>query len=179
MRMNLFKTLVVALVTGLIPVHSYAAKSWGITGEEEAMFTATVVDIACELTGDCPENCGNGTRQLGLKTEDQGVILVAKNLTLYTGAAEELVGFCGQEIEVDGLFTENQNIRFFQLQKMRPVGGKWEKADRFLDAWAETNDSSSRKAKKWYTRDPRVETILERDGKLGIGAEADAEFFKN
>ena len=89
------------------------------------------------------------------------------------------MGFCGQEIEVDGLFTENQNIRFFQIQKMRPVGGKWEKADRFLDAWAETNDSSKSKAKKWYTRDPRVKEILEKDGKLGLGAEADAAFFKN
>ena len=158
---------------------SLAAKSWGITNEQEAVFTGTVVDIACELTGDCPANCGEGRRQLGLKTADQGVILVAKNLTFYTGAAEELYGFCGQEIEVDGLFSEHRNIRFFQVQNMRIPGGKWEKADRFLDAWAEDNDSSKRKAKNWYTRDPRVEEILTRDGRLGLGPEADAAYFGN
>ena len=156
-----------------------AAKSWGITNEQEAVFTGTVVDITCELTGDCPANCGEGSRQLGLKTADQGIVLVAKNLTFYTGAAEELYGFCGQEIEVDGLFTEHRNIRFFQVQSMRLPGEKWEKADRFLDAWAEDNDSSKRKAKKWYTRDPRVDEILTRDGRLGLGPEADAEFFDN
>ena len=137
-----------------------------------------VVDIACELTGDCADNCGSGKRQLGLKTVDQGTILVAKNLTFYSGAAEELHGFCGKEVEVDGLFTEHRNVRFFQVQKMREVGGKWEKSDRFLDAWAKQNDSSKRKAKKWYKRDAKVQEILQRDGYLGIGAEADAEYFK-
>jgi hypothetical protein len=167
------------LPTILISSSAHAAKSWGITGEQEAIFKGTVIDITCELTGDCPENCGDGKRQLGLSTEDQGIILVGKNLTRYTGASEELVGFCGQEIEVDGLFTENQNIRFFQVQKMRAVDGKWEKADRFHDVWAETNGEKTRKAKKWYRNDPRVKAILEQDGRLGLGAETDAEFFKN
>ena len=156
---------------------TFAAKSWGITGEQEVIFTGTVVDITCELTGDCPENCGGGKRQLGLKTADQGIILVAKNLTFYTGAAEELYGFCGQEVEVDGLFTENRNVRFFQVQKMRTAGGKWEKSTRFLKAWAEENDSSTRKAKKWYKRDPRVKEIIAQDGYLGLGLEKDQEYF--
>ena len=176
------RTLLSIITLATLSAFSYsslAAKSWGITNEQEAVFTGTGVDIACELTGDCPANCGEGKRQLGLKTADQGVVLVAKNLTFYTGAAEELVGFCGQEIEVDGLFSEHRNIRFFQVQSMRIPGEKWEKADRFLDAWAEENDSSKRKAKKWYTRDSRVEEILTRDGRLGLGPEADAEYFGN
>ena len=164
-----------ALLAASIPAH--AAKSWGITGEVEGIFTATVVDITCELTGDCPANCGEGSRQLALKTADQGTILVAKNLTFYTGASYELYEFCGQEVEVDGLFTENRNVRFFQVQKMRPVGGKWEKADRFLDAYAEANDTTARKAKKWYKTDPQVQEIIERDGYLGQGPAKDAEYF--
>ncbi|MEM7195428.1 MAG: hypothetical protein AAF402_10790 [Pseudomonadota bacterium] len=158
---------------------TYAAKSWGLLNEQEAKFTGTVVDIACELTGNCPANCGEGTRQLGLKTADNGVVLVAKNLTLFTGAADELHGFCGEEIEVDGLYTENQGVKFFQVQRMRPAGGKkWEKSRRFLKAWAARNDSKPRKAKKWYARDARVKAIIERDGRLGLGPEADAEYFK-
>ncbi len=156
---------------------SFAAKSWGITNEVKAKFIGTVVDITCLLTGDCPENCGEGSRQLGLKTDDQGVILVAKNLTLYTGAAEELVGFCGQEIEVDGLFTENRNVRFFQVQAMREIGGKWIDATLFHDAWANQHGTKPRKAKRWYRKDPRVKTIIERDGYLGLGLEKDAEYF--
>ena len=165
------------LVSVLFSGSAYSAKSWGVSNEQEAVFTGTVVDIACELTGNCPENCGGGNRQLGLKTADQGVILVSKNLTLYTGAAEELFGFCGQEVEVDGLFTENRNVRFFQVQKMRAVGGKWEKANRFHDAWAAEYGGKPKKARKWYKKDPRIKAIIERDGYLGRGLEADEEYF--
>lgn len=156
-----------------------AAKSWGVSNEVKAKFTGTVVDIACQLTDDCPADCGAGSRQLGLQTNDQGLIMVAKNLTLYTGAAEELYGFCGQEIEVDGLFTENRNVRFFQVQTMRPVGGKWSKATRFHKAWAKKHDTKPRKAKRWYRKDARIKTIIGRDGYLGLGLDKDAEYFGN
>jgi len=160
---------------------AHAAKSWGVTGEVKAKFTATVVDITCHLSGDCPENCGAGTRQLGLQTEDQGIILVSKNLTLYTGAAEELYGFCGKQIEVDGLFTENRNVRFFQVQNMREVGGKWKKAVLFRKAWGEKHGykAKSRKTKRWYRNDPRIKEIIQRDGYLGLGPEKDSAFFGN
>lgn len=157
--------------------NAYTAKSWGVTNEVKAKFTGTVVDIACELTDNCPADCGAGSRQLGLQTSDQGLIMVAKNLTLFTGAAEELYGFCGQEIEVDGLFTENRNVRFFQVQKMRAVGGKWSKATRFHKAWAKENGTKPRKAKRWYRKDVRIKTIIERDGYLGLGLDKDAEYF--
>ncbi|WP_424946055.1 hypothetical protein [Candidatus Spongiihabitans sp.] len=170
--------LFIFVVIGLSS-NAYAAKSWGISNEVKAKFTGTVVDIACQLTGDCPDNCGAGSKQLGLQTNDQGLILVAKNLTLYTGAAEELYGFCGQEIEVDGLFTENRNVRFFQVQNMRTVGGKWAKATRFHNAWAEKNGTKPRKAKRWYRKDARIKTIIERDGYLGLGLDKDAEYFGN
>jgi hypothetical protein len=156
---------------------AWAAKSWGVTNEVEAIFTGTVVDITCELTGNCPDNCGDGARQLGIKTADQGTILVAKNLTLYTGAAEELKGFCGQEVEVDGLFTDNRGVHFFQVQKMRTPGGSWQKANLFHKAWAEQNKTKPRKAKRWYRKDKRIKTIIERDGYLGLGAAEDDKYF--
>ena len=165
------------LLLGSFSSLSYGAKSWGITNEKEAKFSGTVVDITCELTGDCPENCGDGKRQLGIKTADQGVILVSKNLTLYTGAAEELKGYCNQEVEVDGLFTENRGVRFFQVQKMRSPGESWKKANLFHKAWAAENNTKKRKAKRWYRKDTRVKAIIEKDGYLGLGAAEDEKFF--
>lgn len=164
-----------AITMFVLSSNAFAAKSWGISNEKEAKFKGVVTDVTCHLTGNCPENCGQGSRQLGLMTSDQGLILVAKNLTLYTGAAEELHGFCGQEIEVDGLFTENRNVRFFQVQKMRLPGKKWQKARLFHKAWAKEYGGKPRKAKRWYRKDPRVKQIISEQGYLGLGAGAEAE----
>lgn len=165
------------LLVALISTPALAAKSWGVTNEKPAKFTGIVTDVACHLTENCPDNCGAGSRQLGLMTEDQGLILVAKNLTLYSGAAAELYPFCAQEIEVDGLFTEHRNVRFFQVQKMRLPGEKWQKATLFHQAWAKQYGGNPRKAKKWYKKDPRIMEIIARDGYLGLGLEKDATYF--
>jgi len=45
------------------------AKSWNLYAEVPQTFSAKVVDITCEITGSCVENCGNGKRQLGLLRE--------------------------------------------------------------------------------------------------------------
>ena len=180
--MNKFKIILLLVLSASISAFtntSFAAKSWGITGEKEAKFKGTVVDITCKLSGNCPENCGAGTRQLGLETADQGTILVSKNLTLYTGAAEELHAYCGQEVQVDGLFTENRNVRFFQVQKIKASGGKWKKATRFHKAWAAKYGGKPKKAKRWYRKDPRIKEIIGKDGYLGLGLEKDAEYFNN
>ncbi|MGI9301588.1 MAG: hypothetical protein ACR2RB_02620 [Gammaproteobacteria bacterium] len=160
----------------------HAAKSWGVTGEEIARFEAKVVDILCELTGDCPENCGGGKRQLGLLTAENKLILVAKNVTPFSGAAEELVDFCGKQVVADGLFAENRGIRFFALQFVRIApDGEWRGANRFQGKWAERNGvaADSKEAKQWYQHDPNVKRLIERDGLLGLGQEADAEFLKS
>ena len=47
-----------------------AAESWGLPEEEKTRFEAKVVDALCELTGDCPDRCGGGKRQLGLLTDE-------------------------------------------------------------------------------------------------------------
>ena len=57
------KALMITLVTALalFAGPAQAAKEWGIDGEEVAQFEAKAVDVLCELTGDCPTNCGDGT----------------------------------------------------------------------------------------------------------------------
>ena len=51
-------------------------KGWkNLSGRENAKFTARVVDVLCELTGECAEKCGDGRRQMGLVREDDGKLL--------------------------------------------------------------------------------------------------------
>ena len=153
--------------------------SWPVTNAEVNEFSGEVVDILCELTGNCIDKCGEGKRQLGIKSQDIGTVLVSKNLTFYTGAAEELWPYCGQVVNVNGLFTEHQGVRFFQVQNVRPPGGEWQKATRYHQAWAERSGKSPSLASKWYKHDDTVKDTLERDGRLGLGLETDQEYFGN
>ncbi|MDX1400680.1 MAG: hypothetical protein R3245_02060 [Kiloniellales bacterium] len=154
------------------------AQSWNVTGEEIARFDAKVVDVLCELNGDCPPNCGDGRRQLGLLTDDGKLILPVKNAAPFAGAADELIAFCGQKVTADGLFTENKGVRVFALQFVKPVDGKWQRANRFLVKWAEENgvDPNSKAKNNWFRKDPRVKAIIEADGFLGLGEEADKQY---
>lgn len=151
---------------------------WPITNADGQTFTGEVVDILCEQLGNCVENCGEGSRQLALKTEQAGVVLVAKNLTNYSGAADELWPYCGQDLQVSGLFTAHQGIRFFQVQNLRLPGSPWVKATRYNEAWVERSGKPSTLAKDWQYVDDRVKAVIERDGVLGLGREADQEYFK-
>jgi len=156
------------------PVGEVAA--WPITNAQENQFSGEVVDVLCELNGNCAENCGAGKRQLGIKTESGSTILVAKNLNNYSGGTDELLEFCAQPVEVNGLFTNHQGVRFFQVQNVRAPGGQWRKATRYLEAWSERSGKPA--SGRWYANDDRVREILERDGRLGLGLEADQEYFK-
>ena len=158
-----------------------AAKSWGVTNEEIARFDAKVVDILCELSGDCPADCGAGKRQLGLIDADGKLILVGKNQSPFSGAVVELLPFCGKQVTADGLFTENRGVRFFAIQFVRELpDGKWRGATRFVNDWAERNGvaADSAEAKQWFRNDPNVKRIIERDGLLGLGKTADEAFLK-
>ncbi len=64
-----------ALTVSVFAPGSRAADSWGLPGEKEVRFEAKVVDILCELTGDCPADCGAGKRQLGLLKDDGTLVL--------------------------------------------------------------------------------------------------------
>lgn len=149
-----------------------AAESWGLPGEETARFEARVVDVQCELGGDCPAACGGGKRQLGLLTDAGKLVLPLKNQVAFAGASGELLEFCGKRVVADGLFSSNRGARIFALQFVREApDGEWRRANRWLDGWAAENGVApdSDTAREWYRNDPVVKRLIGRDGALGTG----------
>ena len=152
-------------------------QKWGISGVEVAELSGEVVDVLCEISSNCTDQCGAGSRQLGIKTKE-GMVLIAKDLNFYTGGVEELWPFCNQQIVVNGLFTESASTRMFQIQNVREPDGEWMTTTRFLQTWADRNGKTIEEAAQWYRHDERVKAVLERDGVLGLGLEADEDYFK-
>ncbi|MDE0410358.1 MAG: hypothetical protein OXN81_21140 [Alphaproteobacteria bacterium] len=152
----------------LIAGPAFAAEEWGIDHEEKARLTVTVVDIACVLTGDCPENCGGGKRQLGLLTEEGRLIPAAKNFDPFAGTQADLVPFCGKKTIVDGLLIENPKLPMFavQFKKSADPDGKWARGNWFVKQWAKANPD--KEANQWFRHDARIVAKIERTGKLGI-----------
>jgi len=151
-----------------LPAPILAAESWGLPEEKPATFNAKVVDMVCQLTGDCPSRCGAGKRQLGLLTDDGRLILVSKNADPFAGASADLAPYCGQKITADGLFTTSQGVTLFALQRLRPQGATWTDAQGFTRAWAKDNQRAT-EASEWYLHDPRVKALIAEQGKLGLG----------
>lgn len=161
------------------------AKSWNLTGQEKAIFSAKVVDILCELTGQCAPDCGAGTRQLGLLRESDGVLVFpSKNSQpAFTGAVTDLQPYCGKQVEVDGLLTGGDEViagsaKLYQIQRIREVGGEWSKANRWTKEWAKANPEAKGKG-PWFRRDPRIKEEIAKDGYLGYGPEEDIAFIKD
>ena len=162
------------------------AKEWGLFGEQKARFTGRVVDVLCALTGDCPADCGAGRRQMGiLRDADGAFVLAVKNgQPAFSGATWDLAPFCGAAVEVDGLLVGDPEVtpklrsQVFQVQWIRrldePEGTK---ANRFTRAWAERHPQARGKG-PWFRRDPGIQAEIERNGRLGLGQEADAEFIE-
>ena len=168
-----------ALAFALISPAAQAAEGWGLPNEVIVRFEAKVVDILCELSGDCPANCGAGKRQLGLVNDEGRLILLLKNQVAFAGAAEELVDFCAKRVVADGLMVTNRGYTFMALQFVREAPeGPWKRANRFTGKWAARNGvaADSDAAKQWFYNDPRVEDLIARHGKLGLGLAADKEF---
>ncbi|MGY9055382.1 MAG: hypothetical protein ACKVGZ_07225, partial [Alphaproteobacteria bacterium] len=109
------------------------AKSWNLQGQEKAMFTGKVVDLLCELAGDCVDNCGGSTRNLGiLRSDDNKLITVMKNTqAAFNGGSDDLLPYCGQIIDADGLMIGDDEVvkaKFYQIQLVRVSGTeKWNK----------------------------------------------------
>ncbi len=158
------------------------ASSWGLLGEAPARFEAEVVDVLCQLSGDCPPDCGAGARQLGLVRAADGVlVLPMKNgQPVFSGAVADLAPFCGQTVEVDGLLVGEAAATaapFFMVQTIRPAGASEAvKADRFTEAWAAANPEAAAKGGDWFRNDPAVNARIAEHGHLGLGPEVDAAF---
>ena len=170
MKKLFLSAFIAALIYGPLP--ATAAQGWGLIGEEIVRFDAKVVDVLCELTGDCPDNCGGGKRQLGLIDANGKLIPVFKDAVPFAGAAAELIDFCGKTVTADGLFSTNRETTIFSLQFVREApDGKWRKSNRYLRKWAKTNgvEVNSNAAKAWFRNDPRVKALIAKEGKLGLG----------
>lgn len=158
------------------------ARPWDLYAEKPAFFEAEVVDLLCHFTGDCPEDCGAGKRQMGLLRSADGVLVLAlkNSQPAFSGAAVDLAPFCGKTVEVDGLLLDDPELgakNMFLVQTIREPGGEWVKANQFTKAWARQNPDAKGKG-PWFRRDPRVKGIIAEEGYLGLGGEADAAFIK-
>ena len=137
----------------------------------------------CELTGECADNCGGGTRQLALvRTADDVMVLPLKNSQpAFTGAANELQPFCGKTVEVDGLLIEDPDLgatNVYLIQKIREAGTEeWTKANRWTKDWAAANPDRKGKG-PWFRRDARIEAEIVAEGWLGLGPDTEVEFLK-
>jgi hypothetical protein len=180
--MRIVNTITSAAFT-LIAAASIAqgAESWGLPGEETVRFEAKVVDVLCELSGDCPADCGAGKRQLGLVNDDGKLILPLKNQVPFAGSTDELIDFCAKRVVADGLMVTNKGYTFMALQFVREApDGPWRRANRFQNKWAERNGvaSDSDAANQWFYNDPRIKDLISRQGKLGLGPKADEVYAK-
>ncbi|MEJ6402905.1 hypothetical protein [Yoonia sp. 2307UL14-13] len=156
------------------------ARSWNLYAEIPARFEATVVDILCELTEDCPENCGDGNRQLGLvRSVDDVLVFPNKNSQpAFTGAVKELLPYCGQVVEVDGLLLEDEFVgakNIYLVQTIRAAGeDEWVKANTWTKKWQEAHPEAAGGG-PWFRRDPRILAEIAEEGYFGLGLEQDEE----
>ncbi len=160
---------VLVLLTGLAGA-AVAANSWGLPQEKKVRFEARVVDILCELSGDCPARCGAGKRQLGLLQDDGTLVLAMKNAGMFSGASADLLPFCGQRIIADGLFSTNFGVRVFALQFLKPVDGEWNNARQFIRNWSKTRGLkiTDPKAKSWFRHDEKIKAVIAEQGPTGL-----------
>ncbi|MBZ0216196.1 MAG: hypothetical protein K8F25_06580 [Fimbriimonadaceae bacterium] len=144
-----------------------AAESWGIANEKITRADVKVVDLLCEVTGNCVDDCGAGKRQLGLLFDDGRLVPVVKNFDIFAGATVDLIQFCGQRITADGLLIENETMPLFALQFKKPLpDGDWSRANWWGGEWSKAN--GGKPSNNWYTVDPLVLSTIESDGVFGI-----------
>ncbi len=160
------------------------AKSWNLAGEQKALFSGKVVDLLCELSGaDCPKNCGDGKRNLGIvRSADNKLIAVLKNRqAAFNGATEDLLPYCNKRVDVDGLMIGEDEIvsaKFYMIQLIRVSGEtKWNKANLWTKRWAQKNPDAKGKG-AWFRRDPRVKKQLAAKGHFGLGVEFDKKYLE-
>lgn len=182
--------LPLALAAALLAAPAFAddfsegsqAKEWGLVGEEKAMFSGTVVDILCELSGDCPDDCGAGARQLGIVREADGALVpVLKNSQpAFNGAITDLLPYCGKRVDVDGVLigdADQTASKLYMVQLIREAGANaWSKTNLWTRKWAEDNPDAAGEKGPWFRKDPRVKERIEEDGYLGLGKAADEAF---
>ena len=185
------KKFLIALTIATMPLTATAAdfsanseaKSWNLFAEKPARFEAKVVDLLCEVAGDCANECAGPHRQLGLlRAADGELVYPNKNSQpAFSGASEELHPFCGKQVEVDGLMIDDPELgskNVYLVQKIRNAGdAEWTKANKWTKKWAAAHPEAKGKG-PWFRRDPRVKAAIEAEGFLGLGVEEEQAFLK-
>ncbi len=163
--------LAAALAAGAAP--ALAADPWGLDNEKEVLITGTVVDLLCTVAGDCPPDCGAGSRQLGLLDEAGRLYLAAKGNVFFAGAVVDLLPHCGATVTADGLLIENPAMPLLFVQYLKgPGDAEAASADAFLTRWTAENGE----ADEWWRADPMVKSAIAENGVFGIpGLEPPAE----
>lgn len=190
----MIRTFIAATLAALIALPAMAdgefskdskVKGWkNLKGREAALFKGKVVDVLCELTGDCAKNCGAGKRQLGIvRAKDGKLILAAKNSQAsFNGATEDLWIYCGRNVVVDGLLVGNPDLtktKFYQVHLIRrEKGTKWAKTKRWTRIWKRNNKELAGRKGPWFRHDPAVNAEIKANGWLGLGAEVDKKFIE-
>ena len=157
------------------------AKTWNLYAEKPARFEARVVDVLCELTGDCPADCGDGKRQMGLIRSADGVMVlgVKNSQANFMGAARDLALYCNQTVTVDGLLLDDPDLgarNVYLVQSIQTADMQApEKANKAGQLWADEHPEAKGKG-PWFRRDPRIQAIIAEEGYLGLGLEADAAY---
>lgn len=189
MRKILMTALMAAFASGAMAEGEFSAgsqaKGWNnLQGREAATFSARVVDVLCELSGDCTESCGDGRRQMGLVREADGVlVLAAKNAQAsFNGATVDLAAYCGQMVDVDGFLVGDPSLtqtKVYMVQNIKRMGSdKWGKAARWTRAWKRANPELAEQKGPWFRHDKDVAAAIEANGWLGLGAAADKAFIE-
>lgn len=154
-----------ALLAGIPVTPALTAEAWNIPHETATILRGRVVDALCHLKGRCTPDCGGGKRQLGLTLANGTFRLVAKSNIDFAGSVRDLIGYCGREIEADGLLIENPAVTLFFVQAVREGPSQpWIPAERFKADWEARNG----KAAEWWRADPDANRIIAEDGPYGI-----------
>lgn len=144
-----------------------AANEWGIEFEKKSRVQAKVVDLLCEVTGDCVEACGAGKRQLGLLFDDGPLVPVVKNRDPFAGATVDLIEYCGKRITADGLMIDDPQMPMFAIQfKRETPTSKWKGATQWGKDWSKAN--GNKKSNQWFKSDPAVLKHIREHGVFGI-----------
>lgn len=156
------------------------ARPWGLFGETIATFSGTVVDLTCEVSGDCVDNCGDGARQLGIIRDADGVLVnLQKNAQqVFTGAVTDMLPYCGQQVEVDGLLVRDELVgaqNLYLVQVVRAVGDtEWTEANNWQNVWEAAHPEWAGDG-RWYRRSGDIRAHLDTTGYFGLGLERDRE----
>ena len=171
-------SIVTVAALGLMAGPALAAEGWGIDGEKKTRVEAKVVDLLCEITGQCAKNCGGGKHQLGLLLDDGRLIPAVKNFEPFAGATNDLIKFCGKRIVADGLMINNKKMPLFAVQfKRLAPDGKWSRANQFGKDWVKNNKTHGKGGSgKWFRKDPLIVKLIKKQGVFGIpGLKPEAE----